>query len=103
MNPRKSFLALLIATAFSSPFAAAQHTPDSLRIDCQTLQRPTQHAVARALHIHNFSKVYAARDRVMQIARLECLRGASDVEIVRVPPDSRHDVPLLVAKQTPER
>jgi len=99
MNLRIAITPFLFAAIVASSVAEAQDTPDSLRIDCRTLQRPTQRAVAKSLHIRNFAKAYAVRDRVMQIARRQCLRGTNTVEIVLAPSNAPQAAPQLAANR----
>jgi hypothetical protein len=83
-----------VAIVLASAAAQAQENPGSLDINCNTLERPSQTQVARALGIDNFTSAYAARERVMQIARSQCLRGVAQARIVA----DRHDPAIATAE-----
>lgn len=85
MNTNHFACNLIAATALLFNDAAfAQDTPDSISVDCHTMQRPNQREVSRVLDISNFTQAYAAREKVMQIARQKCLRGGDRVEIAKI-------------------
>ena len=76
MNPR-TLLALLL-TATSIVHAAS---PDALVIDCKAPVRPTQAHVSQLYGIDNFTAAYAAREKVMRVAHVACMRGAATVNV----------------------
>jgi hypothetical protein len=72
-------LALLLTTA---SLAHAGPPEAHLVIDCAAPVRPTQVAMARLAGIDNFTSAYAARNNVMRVAHVACMRGATTVNVV---------------------
>ena len=76
MNTRTLLFCLLTTT--SIVHAAP---PDGLVIDCRSPIRPTQAQVGRLYGIDNFTAAYSARERVMRVAHIACMRGATSVSV----------------------
>jgi hypothetical protein len=78
MNIRHLAVALL--TVASSAQASQPET--FLAIDCAAPHRPSQAEVSHVFGIDNFTSAYAARENVMRVAHIACMRGATSVNIV---------------------
>lgn len=56
--------------------------PAHIAVSCKDEHRPSLHDMAELVSSNNTTYVFAQRERLMQFAERECLRGASSVTFV---------------------
>lgn len=108
--PPRNVLAALLLAAIASPVAAGKATPSLPPVQaravlfvagCAERDLPSQREVGEWTGQHNFSQVYATRERLMGEIGRACQR--SGVEAVRVVSRTNAHATELVAMAVPRR
>lgn len=85
-SARISLTALLVTALPLASLAAS--TPGQLTLRCPVQSLPSQQAIGTALDLHNFGQVFAARQRLMQVARRACNMGVERIVVSSDRPSS---------------
>ncbi len=73
---------LALALASTGMHAAAAQTEFKVVIDCTSNRAPKMADVAEVVGTYNFWQTYAARERLISLAKSRCKRGADFVQFV---------------------
>ena len=74
------YIAAIVFTA--AAFAAHARDPNKIVLSCPVERTPSMQAVADVVGTTNFWSTYHARERVIELAKQACKRGAVVVNIV---------------------